>query len=147
MKPEKHGQTFKGKEATTWLLNEGKWWINHHFRRVKIYYVHNELPRWRIIYQESKFFSRRTDECKVMFDHRDLQEIYFSSIEASSRREACIRITLPILVIELNQRPVNVGSNAFNICDYLPTGPDHTESISVKINLEAQGWISEAAQK
>jgi hypothetical protein len=141
MKTEKCEQTFKGKEATTWLLNEGTWWINDHFRRVKIYYNEKHVPRWCIVYHKG------TDRCEVKFDHRDLREIYFSLIEASRKREVCIRISLPILVIELNQRPMKVGSNTFDIWDYFPTGPNHTESLSVRVNPEAQGWLSVATQK
>jgi hypothetical protein len=143
-------QTFKGEEARTWLLGEGrKFWIFNNFRKIHILCNEAYHPLWRIIYLPieprgglegsflSDYLDDKTDECDVFIDPNSVQKIYFSkgrydtpSLGEMSEADACIRITLQCSIVELSH---TYYKKRFGRLGY-------KESLKVRINSETQGF-------
>jgi len=147
-------QTFKGEEAKEWLLRgEGECWIFNNFSRIRIfpsrypYRTHN-FPLWSIIYQSSEPLSgsiirscglKSPDACEVLIDPNGVQEIYLSRSRIHREEvlgpmecleaDTCIRITLPILIVELYH---DYYQKSFGRLGF-------AESLRVRINPESTG--------
>ena len=122
-------QIFKGEAAREWLLGgEGNRWIENNFQNIKIFRSKDRSPIWALVYQPNYYkqtgwighecWDGKTDECEVLIDPNGVQEIYLSRsriyreelLEPRDVREdvreadSCIRITLPILIVQLNHQ-------------------------------------------
>jgi hypothetical protein len=115
-------QTFKDEEAKTWILSEGrkKWWINNHFRKIRLFTKGQNSHLWHIVYSpseprgglEGKFigeeWDQQTDQCDVFFNPTHVQKI-----EIETGRHTCetipeigecdvfMRMILPRFFVEL----------------------------------------------